>query len=154
MSYKYILMDADNTLYDFNSAEKQALFEAMSEYGVEITEEDYDIYHKINESHWKKLEMRETTRERLKVERFVDFMAYLKSAVSFNPCEFADVYIKCLSSQSQLIDGAEDVCRYLSAKYELYIITNGTSSVQHGRIDNSSLRKYFRQVFISDEDGR
>jgi 2-haloacid dehalogenase len=51
------------------------------------------------------------------------------------------------------MDGALEVCHALADHCRLYIITNGIASVQHGRLDPSSIRPYFHELFISDELG-
>ena len=59
MKYKYLLFDADNTLFDFNTSEKRA-FLALSVIDSKVfAVENYELYHKINDLMWKRLERRE-----------------------------------------------------------------------------------------------
>ena len=51
------------------------------------------------------------------------------------------------------MDGAIEICEKLYGKVSMYIVTNGFASVQHGRFDDSPLRKYFDNMFISEEIG-
>ena len=37
--------------------------------------------------------------------------------------------------------------------YALYIVSNGTSAVQHGRIAKLGLARYFQKIFLSEEIG-
>lgn len=153
MGYKYILLDADNTLFDFTLAERIALHEVFALQGVELTDEQHHAYHLINDALWKALERGETTREKLKTQRFAEFLDYLDSDIKQTPAEIADGYVKLLAKQQHLIDGANELCEYLYGKYKLYIITNGISFVQHSRFDTSPISGYFERIFISDEMG-
>ena len=70
----------------------------------------------------------------------------------FNINEFIR-HIDHLSNQTCLIDGAEEICRKLVERYELYIVTNGISMIQRSRFSKSVLKPYFRGLFISEEIG-
>lgn len=64
MKYKYILFDTDNTLYDFDKSESEALSLTMEGYGIKITPEQNSVYHEINDRLWKMLERGEVSRRR------------------------------------------------------------------------------------------
>ena len=51
------------------------------------------------------------------------------------------------------VEGAEELLKHLSEKYRLYMVTNGTLSVQKGRIKSAGMRPYFKDIFISEEIG-
>lgn len=153
MGYKYILFDADNTLFDFDRSEYEALDLVMREYGIEIDEKQHEVYHEINDRLWKMLEVGEIEREKLKTERFVRFFEYLGIEMPDTAENVAHNYVEKLSLQNFLLPGAEEVCRELSPRYKLYLITNGLTFVQKRRISNSPLKKYFTDFFISEEVG-
>ena len=46
--------------------------------------------------------------------------------------EMRDSYMENLAMQTCLVDGAEDICRKLAEKYELYIVTNGACQARDG----------------------
>ena len=50
--YYCILFDADNTLLDFDAAERKALAETLTEYGIEPSSETVQKYREINEGLW------------------------------------------------------------------------------------------------------
>ena len=54
--YYCILFDADNTLLDFDAAERKALAETLTEYGIEPSSETVQKYREINEGLWRQLE--------------------------------------------------------------------------------------------------
>lgn len=149
--YKYILFDADNTLFDFNLSEQKALYATFMESGIELSAEQNEVYHGINDALWKKLERGETTRDKLKVQRFAEFVDYL--GAELDPAELAKRYVLNLSEQSYLIDGAYELCEELSEKYPLYIITNGITFIQKKRFAKSPISVFFEGIFISEEMG-
>ena len=62
-------------------------------------------------------------------------------------------YLTSLSQKCYLLEGAEELCDKLYGNFRLYIVTNGYAVVQHGRFDKSPIRKYFEDMFISEEMG-
>ena len=48
--YKYLLFDADNTLLDFDAAEKQALRETLNASPLGFSDEVHSRYHIINDN--------------------------------------------------------------------------------------------------------
>lgn len=151
--YKYILFDADNTLYDFDLAEHDALSATMGSFGVSLSEVEHAVYHDINDNLWKMLERGETTRDELKTRRFKEFSDYLGRSVTATPEDMAKEYVNNLAKQCQLIPGAEQLCRDLHGKYRLSLVTNGLTYVQRSRISLSPISQYFDDVFISEEMG-
>ena len=149
--YKWLLLDADDTLLDFKRAEHDALTEALKDVGFSADDETVKIYSRINDAFWKSLERGEVTKEMLRVLRFEKFLGTV--GFSADTETVARNYEDHLSGKSYLIPGADEVCRELSEKYGLYVITNGTVSIQRSRIGKCGLCPYLRDVFISEEAG-
>jgi 2-haloacid dehalogenase len=49
--------------------------------------------------------------------------------------------------------GAEEAVEALSKKYKLYLASNGTASVQKGRMTSANLYRFFEISFVSQEIG-
>jgi YjjG family noncanonical pyrimidine nucleotidase len=151
--YRHLLFDLDNTLLDFDRAEKTAFCAAFSAYGLLPDEQTYALYHRINDDLWKRLERGEISRERLFVLRFTMLLEKLRIRDGGLSEELSRAYFRLLSHQSFTVEGAEEVCRALAAEYSLHIITNGTAPVQRERLRGSGLLPYCTGIFISDEIG-
>ncbi len=149
--YKWLLFDADNTLLDFSLAEKCALVATLRGAHLPDGDEIVAAYSEINDSMWKMLERGEITKERLRTLRFERFCLHF--GFGADPLYLADSYVENLKSNSQLCEGAEELCRSLFGKYKLYIITNGILEVQRARFGGSAICKYFEHTFVSDEIG-
>ena len=81
MRYQYLLIDNDNTLMDFNAAERKALRDTLIAYGLPADDAVCTLYHEINDAQWKALERGETTQKKLKVERYRLLLEQLGCAV-------------------------------------------------------------------------
>ena len=149
--YTTVLFDADATLFDFKKSEHSAVIDCLKLAGLPATEEVIGKYSEINDGYWKKLERGEVTRSQLFVARWRDLIDFY--GFDFDAQIIADLYPKKLAEKCFLIEGAEDICKALYGKVKLYIVTNGFAKVQHGRFDKSSIRKYFDDMFISEELG-
>jgi len=151
MKYNTVLFDADGTLFDFDKCERQALIKVLTGFDISISEQMILDYSKINDGFWKMLELGQIDKKSLKVRRFDVFCK--KYGICIDPVRVADSYVLALAEQSEFIDGACDICKKLSENCRLYIITNGIKYVQEKRINNSALKPYFLDVFISEEIG-
>ena len=151
MPYSIALFDADNTLLDFTRAEHDALCLCLGARGLSNDGDTVALYSAINDGHWKRLERGETTRARLKVERFADFFG----AVGYrgDPAAMARDYEATLARQTHLLDGALSLIQSLHGKCRLFIVTNGLTSVQKSRFGGCALAPYFERCFISEEMG-
>ena len=91
-----ILLDLDETLFDFKADEKAALKKTLLTLGIEPTEDALRLYSSINSAQWKRLEKREITREQVKANRYrLLFEAMGKSA---DPQKANEIYENELST--------------------------------------------------------
>ena len=63
---KYILFDLDDTLFDFQKAERLALSRTLKELGIEPEEKILRRYNELNLAQWKRLERGELTLDQVK----------------------------------------------------------------------------------------
>lgn len=150
--YKLILLDADNTIFDYDKAEEFALFESLKNYSVEGDYKEIRVtYRVINKNLWNQLEKGEVTKNILKTLRFQRL--FDKYNLDINSVEFAKCYLQKLGEGNFLLEGAEELCKYLSSKYRLVFLTNGIKEVQNNRIKSSKVYKYIEEIITSDEVG-
>jgi len=151
MKYVWLLFDADGTLFDYDHAEETALKNTFAQSGFIYQLEYLNIYKTINSKFWKEFEKNTIQRDGLKTERFKALFNELK--IYADPFSFSNIYLNNLSLSTLLLEGAEEICRILSKRYNLAIITNGFKEVQRPRYESSSLINYFKEIIISDEIG-
>ena len=123
----------------------------LEQYGFEPTEERLLLYHEINEGFWSAFERGEVTKEDLVRQRFETFFGRLGRAVDGREAE--ELYRRQLDASAFLIDGALELCAYLKDRYDLYVVTNGTSSTQYKRLAASGLDGFMKDIFVSEDAG-
>jgi 2-haloacid dehalogenase len=148
---KFILLDLDDTIFDFGKAEHLALSKTLTEMGITPTDDIISRYSEINRAHWEMLERGELTREQVLIYRF-DAL-YRELGVSKSSEQTQKIYEYRLSLEHPFIDGAPELLEELSRKYELYVVSNGTAVVQDRRVSESGIEKYFKKIFISQRVG-
>jgi len=152
--YKVLLFDADNTLFDFDKAEKIVFAKTFADGGYECSEDVFARFHRINARLWRRIETGEMTRKLLRSERFRLLLneMNLDTASAVN---LGNAFIDNLAQCNILIDGALEVCRAIAEtkRFAMYIVTNGISNVQRGRFHSSPISQYFDGIFISDDIG-
>lgn len=150
LKYKYLLFDLDHTLLDFDAAEDIALTQLLEEEGVEDIQAYKDYYVPMNKSLWKDLEQKKITKSELINTRFAKLFAHF--GIEKDGAYLAERYQFFLSKQGQTFPGVEDLLRKLiSQGYELYAATNGITYIQTGRLKQSGIAPYFKEIFISEQ---
>ena len=148
---EFLLLDLDDTILDFHKAERIAIAKTFSDFGVEPTETVLHRYHLINRSCWERLETGEWTREQVLVNRFSLLFDEVGVVADATAC--ARAYEKNLSIGHYFLPGALEAVEALSKKYRLFLVSNGTASVQKGRMTSANLYRFFEKVFVSQEIG-
>ena len=148
---EFLLLDLDDTILDFHKAERIALSKTIREYGVEPTEDVLGRYHVINKWHWEQLEKGTMSRAEILVGRFA--VLFREQGIEVDAVACAKDYEKNLSIGHYFLPGAEEAVDSLSKKYRLFLVSNGTASVQKGRMTSANLYRFFEKVFVSQEIG-
>jgi 2-haloacid dehalogenase len=151
-TYRGFLFDADNTLFDYDAAESQALDETLERWTPTAPRDAArSAYKAINRRWWDALEKGATKMAELKIGRFADLLAVLKLAG--DPEAISASYLAALGAAAKLLPHAREVIQELSQRARLCLVTNGISSVQRGRLAASGLADFFTAVLISEELG-
>jgi 2-haloacid dehalogenase len=116
-----------------------------------VTDELVARYSAINKRHWEMLERGEITRDQVKVLRFARL--FEAEGVAADAEATAKNYERLLAIGHYFLPGAEETVEYLSGRYRLFLASNGTASVQKGRMTSANLYRFFEQVFVSQEIG-
>lgn len=152
MGYRWLLFDADGTLFDYDNAEGTALELTLGHFGCTLRPETRALYRSLNGELWRELEAGTVTAEALRYLRFERLFAELDLPVARGR-EAGEYYLVQLASYGKLLPGAEDVVRTCAAVARLAIITNGLADVQRRRLGESPIAELFETITISDEIG-
>lgn len=151
-NYRWLLFDADETLFDFPQSERLAITKTLKDYGLPYDEKTIFLYSQINNSLWQRFNRNEIPRGQIAQDRFTRLLEELGGDASLGT-EMNRHYTKSLGGFGILLPGALEMCRTLSRYFELAIITNGFSISQHGRFDRSPVREFIPHLFISEDLG-
>lgn len=148
---EFLFLDLDDTILDFQKAERLALAKTLESFGLPPTDTVLARYHEINREHWERLERKELTRQQVLVGRFAALFAEM--GLSAQAEQVARTYEENLSQGHYFLPGAEEALKSLSKKYKLYLASNGTARVQAGRLKSAGIIPYFQEIFVSEEMG-
>ncbi|MBU0764124.1 MAG: YjjG family noncanonical pyrimidine nucleotidase [Bacteroidetes bacterium] len=155
--YTHIFFDLDRTLWDFEANSEEAINELFYEYGLEREIRDFEhfmsVYRKCNAEQWTFYRAGTITKDELRLKRFLETLRRFGNDDPALANEMDEKYVRRSPYKNRLFPHAEETLEYLSAKYRLYIITNGFKEVQYSKLDNCGLSRYFRKVYISEEVG-
>ncbi len=149
--YRWIIFDADGTLFDYERAEAGALATTFRQYGLTFDTDVHRLFDEINKPLWVEFEQGMLSTQRLRVQRFEE----LAEALEIDVCasDVSDDYLLNLGAQSVLLPGAQELVEDLSSDHDLALATNGIAAVQRSRFSASSIRAHFKALVISDEIG-
>ena len=149
--FEFLFLDLDDTILDFHKAERLAIAKTFREFGLEPTESVLQRYSAINKAHWERLERKELTREQVLTGRF--YVLFQEMGIEVDPVAVARTYEHNLSIGHYFLPGAEEAVDSLHKKYRLFLASNGTATVQKGRMTSANLYRFFERVFVSQEIG-
>ena len=148
---KTIFLDVDDTILDFHEAEAAAIRRTLESLGIDPVPETTALYSRINARQWELLEEGRLTRAQVLTRRFD--LLFGELGVERSSREAQKTYERLLSQGHWFMPGAEALLETLSGRYDLYIVSNGTGTVQDGRIASAGIARYFRDIFISERIG-
>ena len=166
--YRAVFIDWDDTIGDFHGAAKKALQEMYEKYHLchyfASHEEFISLYKPHNIELWDKYGKDLVSKEYLSFDRFFYPLMHgskvkgEKGKVKGeNLCVLAEQlsedFLNMTTAHFSLLEGAEELVRYLAKKYPLTVVTNGFVEVQYEKFDKSGLRDCFAHIVLSEEVG-
>ena len=157
MPYKNLFFDLDDTLWAFSANARDTYEEMYRKYDYDrffdSFEHYYSLYQRRNLELWAEYADGKVTKEELNRQRYL----YPLEAVGAGDSALAEAYEKdalaTIPTKSKLMPHAREVLEYLSAKYNLYILSNGFKELQFHKMRSSDIDKYFRKVVLSNDIG-
>src|SRR5699024_1600135 len=104
--YTCLLLDVDNTLLDFDAAERQALTAMLQEYDLPHDAQACETYHKLNRELWDALAKGKLNKAKLFQTRFTRYLQALGLPDNGQGPAMNDRYEELLSTHADLIPGA------------------------------------------------
>lgn len=152
INLKYIFIDIDDTLLDFQAYVKYGLEKGFEEFCLGKYHEDvYNVFTETNTGLWHDIEKGKLDLEGLKKIRFN--LIFDKLGISFNGVRFEMYFRKLLNESAIPVSGAMELLELLSKDYTICAASNGPSFQQRKRMEIGGMSKYIKYYFISEELG-
>lgn len=148
---KIVLLDLDNTLIDFNECARHSIINIFEELGFDYTEKVFETFIAENIKIWKMLEKGEITKAELRANRWNIILG--KLGIDYDGTIIEEKFENGVAQGAYAVEGAYELLDYLQPKYELYIVSNGFRYVQESRLKIGDFRKYFKDIFLSEDIG-
>ena len=151
MRYDVVLIDIDDTLFDFRQSSFEALERAFARRDVSFTWEDMPAYEVYNDRLWRAFERGEIPKPLIFTERFRLYFA--ERGLDIDPEAFNHDYLLYLAEGYAFMPHCRELLEALHGKCRVYVVTNGDTFAQESRIARSGLAHLFDGVFISEQLG-
>ena len=154
-SFIHILLDLDDTVFDFPLSEKTAFNKTMEKLGIEDADALRAIYTVENTKCWKQIEQKTMQREEMFWRRWANTFAVAGITSDTPYLEINSMYMEELSKLGIYLPGAEEFMKELRSipGITISLITNGTSQSANGRIRASGIGQYADFIFVSHDIG-
>jgi len=149
--YQWLFFDLDNTILDFGASSKVAFYDIFKARNLEMKPLDYKTYRDINHEVWVEFEKGKLTTDEVKHLRWDKFFELKK--LKLDSKEINEAYFEHIKMNPLWISGAEELLTQLNHTYNICIITNGLSEVQHSRLALSGISDLIQHIVISDAIG-
>ena len=148
---KTVFIDIDNTLLNFDKCAYLSMKSAFTDCGLPFEDSMFDTFERINLSLWHRLEDGIITKDQLFKIRWSTVLAGI--GLNYDGIEMENHFKHYLHTYAVTIDGAKDLLKYLSQKYQVYATSNATYEQQISRLKNAGFEQYFDGYFISERVG-
>ncbi len=148
---KAVLLDVDNTLLDFNKSANATIKHALKELGLKYSADVLDVFLRVNDTLWQKIEQKEITREELHRVRWS--IIFDELGVIADGHEMERLFLSGLEDYAIPVDGAIDIVKYLSGKYKLYTASNAPYAQQVKRLTLSGIIPYIERILNFEAQG-
>lgn len=147
MKYQWILFDADETLFSFNSY--LGLKAMLARYQIDFSEQDYQQFQAVNKPLWVAYQNNEITAQDIQTRRF----AKLSAQTGVEPLKLNQELMAEMALVSKPLDGVLEMLNALYGKVKMGIVTNGFTELQQKRLENTDTAHFFDIVVISEQIG-
>lgn len=151
MRFDTVLLDIDDTLFDFRKSSFEALVKSFRAIGLPFSERDMQAYEVFNNEMWQSYERGEIEKSFIYAERFRRYFASI--GLDADPVSVNRQYLLELAEGKNFMPHCLELLQALHGKYLVVIVTNGDSYAQERRIEISGMAQYFDYVFISEQLG-
>lgn len=153
MKYKGVLLDIDNTLYNYERSHKKAI-QAVADFAEAVMRVDgfQDAYVKARKNIH--LELSETASSHNRLLYFQKTCEYLKTNPLIWAMKLYNLYWDTFLDSIELYNGVEEFLKIVSQAATICFVTDLTAHIQYRKIERLGLANYVSHIVSSEEAGR
>lgn len=148
--WKAVWIDVDDTMLDFRASSALAMEKACRHFQIPFLSEYGEIFLRVNDGFWHRLEKKEITMEQLRSQRW---------PVVFEQCGWTGTVPDTFDAQFRRemytsavrADHVEQALKQLASSYPLFVISNAPLEEQISRLKTSGLDGYFQEFYVSEQ---
>jgi putative hydrolase of the HAD superfamily len=153
-----LLLDLDNTLWDFDGNAEEALAELFHRHRLPVrtshsVHQFIDTYKSINKTYWKRYEAGEIQKDLLRTGRFIDTFRALGIPDEEHPENVWDEYLEICPLMTRMMPGAMAFVQEMKEIFVLVLLTNGFEKTQRTKIQACGLDSYVELMITSESVG-
>ena len=148
---KAVLLDVDNTILDFGEASRQTIARGFAEWNLPLTPDVYPVFLQVNSRLWRQIEAGTLTKPELYQLRWNLIFSHV--GIQADGPAFEQYFRAGIAGSAVLIDGAEDMMKYLQKKYTVLIASNASYAQQVRRLTAAGLIGYADGIVTSEMVG-
>jgi len=157
-SRNLLLLDLDNTLWDFDGNAEEALAELFHRHRLHVrtshsVHQFIDTYKSINKTYWKRYEAGEIQKDLLRTGRFIDTFRALGIPDEEHPENVWDEYLEICPLMTRMMPGAMAFVQEMKEVFVLVLLTNGFEKTQRTKIQACGLDRYVELMITSESVG-
>lgn len=155
---KWVFLDLDNTLWDFDANAREALKELYHRHSLHLhcdwhVDAFISLYQDVNAAYWKRYEKGEVDKETLRTARFYDTFNQMGIPSALQPTNIWQEYLEICPIMKVLMPGAFDAVKRIHEKYKIAILTNGFEKTQALKLYANGLEPMVDLVVSSEALG-
>lgn len=161
--YTHIIFDADHTLLNYLTDEKQAFLALYRRLGLPITDELLAVSRTASETAWVEAGLYNVTDPKVQKQYHTWYRTHTEDIFqrifaqfpcdSISPKDAGLEFLKQLTVKGNAFDGALEIVRRLSrccgGEYRVFIATNGLSQIQHTRLQDFA--PIVEKIYVSQD---
>jgi putative hydrolase of the HAD superfamily len=158
VAIKWIFLDLDNTLWDFDGNAEEALnvlhdrHQLKHHTGYEV-DQFVALYKDVNQAYWLRYEKGEVDKETLRTKRFTDTFDLMGLPHALQPENIWQEYLDICPRMTKLIPGALECLELLKSKFKIGILTNGFEGTQTLKLSESGIGEFVDYLQTSERVG-
>lgn len=161
--YRAVFIDWDDTVGDWMGVARKSQQELYDKYHLSEWFDSFDEwfakYNAHNSDLWVLYGKGQVTKDFLYLDHFLYPLCHqmgIETQLAPTPLRemakrMADEYVYLTNAYCTLMPDAEEVVRYLAARYPLTIVSNGFLECQYHKVEHTGLATYFKHVILSEE---